>query len=111
MGATDQSESPDPARVISWALLPGTFLFVARIAYEMALLPDSNLLFAFSHTHPVLATWGVISYYMTWLWLGVLLLKAAMERPRWKLLVDHRMVLSVLAALVAVGLIESIVLP
>jgi hypothetical protein len=55
--------------------------------------------------------WCVLSYYGSFVWLGAVVLKAAIGQPRWKLLIDLRVGLGVLAALVAVELFLDFGLP
>jgi hypothetical protein len=98
--------------LISWSLVPGTLLLVARLVYEKAVLEGPQmLLFSFSHEYPLLALWGVLSYYASFVWLGAVVLKAAIGHPRWKLLADLRVVVSVLGFLVAVGLVAGVLWP
>ena len=109
VGATDLSDT-DAARLISWSLVPGTLILVARVVYEEMLLTGPQS-FTFSHQHPVLAVWSILSYYATGVWLGAVVLKAAMSEPKSKLLADHRVVLSILSVLLGVGLVAGVGLP
>ena len=68
-------------------------------------------LFSFSHTSPILAMWGVLSYWGAFVWVGAVILKSAINQPRWTLLRDLRFPLGVLVSLVTIQLVLGVLIP
>ena len=93
-----------PEKLVSWAFVPGSFVLVSELVFERLYFQGPQMwLFSFAHMHPLLMMWGVLSFWGSLIWVGAVILKAAITQPRWALLVGLRVPIGVSAVLLAMG--------